>query len=319
MPASSTCAALVFGAGGLLGSAIRRVESDAGRTVLPARVDWSDPTACEADIAAAVAEAVALTRGATLEVHWCAGAGVTSSPDEVFEQEIAAFRHALACLEDEGAARTAVVFLASSAGALYAGATGQPFDDASTPQPLVPYGRTKLQMERTLQEWVAATDARGWAGRISNLYGPGQDLEKPQGLISHLLARALDDEPINIFMPLDTRRDYLYVDDGARMALRGTARLADLPHGSFEARLLCSGETQTIAAVMNHVARHVGRPVPYTLEPSGLATGQSTDLTFVPTTWAGLDHCPRTELDEGIRLTLASLGEQASEQALPGH
>ena len=53
-------------------------------------------------------------------------------------------------------------------------------------------------------------------GRFSNLYGPGQNLGKLQGLISRLALSAVTRQPINIFVPLDTIRDYVYVDDAAQ-------------------------------------------------------------------------------------------------------
>jgi len=46
-------------------------------------------------------------------------------------------------------------------------------------------------------------------GRMSNLYGPGQNLKKVQGLISQMCLRVLTRQPLVLYVPLDTIRDYL--------------------------------------------------------------------------------------------------------------
>ena len=56
-------------------------------------------------------------------------------------------------------------------------------------------------------------------GRIANLYGPGQNLDKPQGLVSQLCAAHLERRPVSIWVSLDTLRDYLYAPDCAQMVL----------------------------------------------------------------------------------------------------
>ncbi len=75
--------------------------------------------------------------------------------------------------------------------------------------------------------WTPSPAARATpllVGRLSNLYGPGQDLAKPQGLISQLCRAQLTRRPLSIYVSLDTRRDYLFVDDAAAMVVAGARR-----------------------------------------------------------------------------------------------
>ena len=78
------------------------------------------------------------------------------------------------------------------------------------------YGESKLEQERIVRAWSAATGVPAAIGRFSNLYGPGQDLTKPQGIISRLVRASLRGEPLLVFVPLDTVRDYLFAADAAR-------------------------------------------------------------------------------------------------------
>ena len=61
-------------------------------------------------------------------------------------------------------------------------------------------------------------------GRLSNLYGPGQNLAKPQGLVAHVGDSVLRRQPISVYVPLDTIRDYLYASDAGRMVVEALER-----------------------------------------------------------------------------------------------
>ena len=73
-------------------------------------------------------------------------------------------------------------------------------------------------------------------GRIANLYGPGQDPTKAQGLVSQLCRAHLERRPTSIYVSLDTARDYLFVDDAARLVLGATERAARAHRGPPRSR-----------------------------------------------------------------------------------
>ena len=113
---------------------------------------------------------------------WCAGAGVVATGEEALATEVRVFERVTAALaasvtpDDAG-----VVFLASSAGGLYAGSTPAPFDERTAPRPLVAYGRAKLAMESAVERLAADTGLRAVLGRLSNVYGPGPDPRQAPG------------------------------------------------------------------------------------------------------------------------------------------
>ena len=90
------------------------------------------------------------------------------------------------------------------------------------------YGRAKLRQEQTLATWSRQRpDVSTIVVRVSNLYGPGQRLDKPQGLISHMARSVIYGRPIHIFVPLDTVRDYLFAEDAGVAMARWTERLGE--------------------------------------------------------------------------------------------
>jgi UDP-glucose 4-epimerase len=120
------------------------------------------------------------------------------------------------------------VVLASSAGGVYGGSLVCPITEGTDPAPISDYGRAKLEQERMLCSWASRrTPSVGiLVARFANLYGPGQRLDKPQGLISHLSRCLIFNAPVHVYVSLDTIRDYLFAEDAGRQLVAGLRRLA---------------------------------------------------------------------------------------------
>ncbi|QCB93128.1 NAD-dependent epimerase/dehydratase family protein [Cellulomonas shaoxiangyii] len=303
-----TRAALVVGARGLLGKAVVRALAAQGRPAVTARVPWSEPP----DAVAALLDAVAGTaheHGTDWDLLWCAGSAVTGATAEQTDVEVATFTSFVDGLVVEGAARPARMFLASSAGAVYAGVDDAPFTEHTPPRPLAPYGHAKLRLEAQSERLAeAGTDVL--VGRISNLYGPGQNLHKEQGLISRLCRAHLMRDPASIYVSLDTIRDYLFVDDCAALLLDGMDVLRAHPPGTGGApvvKILAAQQSATIGALLGACRQVFGPRIPVTLGTSALAGRQARDLRFRSLVWPELDRRSLTTLPHGIHATAEDL------------
>lgn len=293
----------VVGAGGLLGSAVVRQLS--GRSVLTRSVPWADPAAAMQALAAGVRHLSEVADGRGWRVLWCAGSGVTGTAQQSLDDEIAVFENFLGELEHlEG---PGCLFLASSAGGVYAGSTGAPFTEAHEPVALAPYGRAKLTMEAAATAWSARSGNRLAIGRIANLYGPGQDLAKGQGLVSHLCRAELRREPIGVYVSLDTVRDYLYVDDAAALVLDLVTRTEQSGSAAPVVKILASGRGVTVGGLLGECRRVFHRIPKVSLGSSPAARFQVRDLRLRSTVWPELDHRALTPLPVGIDRTLQDL------------
>ena len=176
-----------------------------------------------------------------------------------------------------GARGTGSVFVTSSAGGVYAGSAHPPFTAETQPVPLSPYGDLKLAQEKLAAERLAGICPLV-IGRISNLYGPGQNLEKLQGLISRLALAAVSQQPINIFVSLDTIRDYIYVGDAAEAILNASA------HTDTAATtvVIASGQPTTIGTLIRTMNEIAKRRVPVALGQHESASRQVLDLRLTP-------------------------------------
>lgn len=296
----------VVGGGGLLGSAVLRALARQGRSAHRSRVPWRD---AEGAVAVLTEDADRLlTAGSDVDLLWCAGAGVVATSAEAFEAEVAVVRGAMAAIT-RARRRTGArvrIFLASSAGGVYAGSADPPFTEATEPTPLAPYGHAKLAIEEAVRE-VSADGISVLLGRIANLYGPGQDLAKAQGLVAQLCRAQISHRPLSMYVSLDTARDYLYVDDAAALALAGLHRLADEPDGTVVVKILASGHPTTLASIIGELSRITRRRPPLVLGASPSARFQVRDLRFTSTTWPELDLATRTPLPAGIAATLSDV------------
>lgn len=280
---------------GLLGSRVASAAAARGERVHGVRVPWDDTEAALAALLEATAAVAA--EDPEWDLAWCAGAGVVATSAEALDDEVALFRSFVAGVRPV----PRVLFLASSAGGLYAGSADPPFTETHEPRPLAPYGRAKLAMEEAARD-LAAVGSRVVVGRIANLYGPGQDLEKPQGLISQLCLTHVTGRPLRLYVSFDSRRDYVYVDDAADLVLAMLARGAALDPGAVVAKVLATGAATSVGQLVDACVRAFRRR-PHVIQCATDGGAQVLDLRLRSQVWADLDAALHTPLVVGLRAT----------------
>lgn len=306
----------VVGAHGLLGTALVRCLVDNDDPVITIDTPWSEPERAGRVLRQAAADLVdrAVAEGAHWRFVWCAGAGVAGTSAEALRQEVAQLAAILDTLADTLEARgvdpaTGAVFVASSAGGVYAGSVSPPFTEQHDVVPQSDYGHAKVAAERCAAEFVDRAGVPTVVGRITNLYGPGQNLAKPQGLISHLALAHLNRTAITMWAPLDTIRDYLFVEDCAdmiRLALDGAAAAAAIA-GNPVVKIFGSHQGTTIGALIGEFRRVFKRSPQVVLGSSDTAKGQASDLRIRSTVWPELDARQLTSLPAGVAATAEHL------------
>jgi UDP-glucose 4-epimerase len=175
--------------------------------------------------------------------------------------------------------------------------------------PVGAYGQLKLDQERLATKLLASTCPVVLA-RIANLYGPGQNLDKLQGLISRLAWCAARQEPANIFVPLDTIRDYIDSDDAARACLAALENVVD----PVTVHVIASGRPVTVGQLIKLVSQVTRRQVPVALGTHASARDQVLDLRLQPSTFIE----DPTPLPAGVkRVYLDILARIGASTALP--
>lgn len=300
-----------IGAGGLLGSAIDRRST---RSFTAARVPWTDPGPSRTILRTELRRFRDAAGDEPWAIAWAAGAATVGSSAAQAAGELEILTGLLGDVRDEPPAGRGAFFLTSSAGGVYAGCQNPPFDTTTIPAPISAYGELKMRQEAAATEILEGVCPLV-IGRVSNLYGPGQNLAKLQGLISRLALAALTHRPINIFVPLGTIRDYVYVDDAADSAVRMLEDAAAGRPGASSVRIIASGEGTTIAQLLR-IAQDISRKrVPVALGSHASAQSQAPDLRFIPTPVAGRAGRPSTPLAVGMKRVFDSVLGQLQAQA----
>jgi UDP-glucose 4-epimerase len=280
---------------GLLGRQVAEQVRRNGGCVRTVDVPWHDHDAALAALVEATHRAAQVS--GVWRLAWTAGAGVVATSAEDLAAELSLFQ----AFVDSAASWPAAMFLASSAGGVYAGsADPAPFGERSATHALAPYGRAKLAMEEAMGA-VAAGGTRVLIGRLANLYGPGQDLSKPQGLVSQVCLTQLTRTTLHVYVSLDTLRDYLFVADAAAMVVTGLDLLARECPGTVVTKVLASGQSLSVAAVIGESGR-IFRRRPH-LSTRSVSGPQVRDLRLRSEVWPELDALATTPFPVGLRRT----------------
>lgn len=105
----------------------------------------------------------------------------------------------------------------SSGGTVYGNTLAESINEDSILKPLSPYGIGKVTVENYLNYFYATHKLDYTVFRISNPFGPGQNIYGKQGVIPIFLRHFLEKTPIEIFGDGTMVRDYIYIDELTNM------------------------------------------------------------------------------------------------------
>jgi UDP-glucose 4-epimerase len=245
---------------GLLGQSLIRLHGLEDLTPMTA-IQWSDPTVCRRQL-----EQLGTTFGRSIDgpwrVAWCAGAGVVATSDAQFVDEQSYLESFLESVQRSAPSENGGLFFASSAGAVFGLGSSHWLTEASPHSPISPYGRSKLAQEQMVGDWSRVVGIPTLIGRLSNLYGPGQNLSKPQGFISQLIRSILEKRSFRLGVSADTERDFIHVDDAAARILAWLSRPLD---SEAAVKLIAAGQSTTLGRVANvvHSVTHIQPKILY--------------------------------------------------------
>ncbi len=302
----------VIGRGGLLGNSVEKNCRFFGEIYAPAeRFMWSDSGQLERQIAENCKQFSQIIGDEQWAIFWCAGKGTLASTTEQMFEETTIFQRFLKSVEKNfrpNSLQNGLIFHASSAGGVYAGSENQPFTELTTPQPMTAYGEAKLKQEEYLREFSDRLGVRVVVGRISNLYGANQDFSKNQGLISTICDSILRRQPINLFVPLETSRNYVYVADASRIIVDAAKiALAETKLTRKFIKLVVADENLTIGNILS-VAKTVFRVRPLITASSNSKTNkQPRSINFKSVALLDADSFCKTRITVGIKRVMADL------------
>lgn len=201
-----------------------------------------------------------------------------------------------------------VVFV-SSGGTVY-GPTRVAAKETDATSPFSPYGIMKLTMEHFLHYFFVRTGLQYDIYRVSNVYGNGQDTSKGLGIINTFLEQIAAHKKIEIFGDGHNVRNYVYIDDLAKIL-----SLSLLPGAEACNVVNCaSNDTLSINDLVAIIQRVVGEEFAVNRTPTRSSDNSiiMLDNTKLMSQHPGLTFTP---LEEGIRRTYSVIRSRLSVRA----
>ena len=268
----------VIGGGGLLGGSILGALIKQGQWHFTPSTpfSWNDPTLLNHQFINGLTHFFShFERGDQWQIIWAAGKSTMRTPEPACQQETAILQDFLLKLSQALQANPyeGCFGFASTAGGIYTQSHSENITELSPVSPSTPYAQQKLAQEMMLSEWASQCElcTRLIIGRFSTLYGMHQDQSKKQGLISAITQCISLQQPLSLFVPLETKRDYLWSEDAARMFLWHLQERTYPNHSTI--RLIAQEESISIAAMLDQFR---------------LITGQQVEVTQLPELPAGI-------------------------------
>jgi UDP-glucose 4-epimerase len=197
----------------------------------------------------------------------------------------------------------APVIFASTGGALYGDRAPLPTKEEDVaPEPLAPYGASKLAGEAYVATWARLHGLPNCIMRLGNVYGPRQNPHGEAGVVAIFSEKLLSGIPPTVFGDGLQTRDYIHVSDVAdafvRAAEGGQA-------GTFNVGRGVETSVLDLLAVLQEAAGTSIEPETQPLREGELKRS-ALDSTRLSET---LGWEPSVELDEGLAETFSAYAE----------
>ncbi len=191
------------------------------------------------------------------------------------------------------------VVFASSGGTIYGVSKYLPIDENHPTEPICAYGVNKLTIEHYMRLFSRFRNIDMTAIRISNPYGPWQNITRGQGIVGTYCSDIASDKAIQVWGDGNVVRDYIYIRD--------VAEALELVIGNapgFKVYNLSTGIGTTINDLVNILGELQGTPLNPKYLP-GRDVDVLTNILDIRKFMSDFDWKPKISLRDGVALTLA--------------
>ena len=244
----------------------------------------------------------ALLDGADYVFHQAGQAGVRPSWGAHFagylRNNIDATQRLLEAAKD--AELTKFVFASSSS--IYGDAKELPVTEETIPQPISPYGVTKLAAEHLCSLYAKIYDLPTISLRYFTVYGPRQ---RPEMAIQHFLSACRNGETVSMFGDGTQTRDFTFVGD----IVEANVRAMEAPDSAVIN--VCGGSRISLTDLLELLQETSGQPLDIKREPTAQGDAKHTfgDNSLAQRV---LGFTPRTTLAEGVAAQWRWLSDSAT-------
>ena len=195
-----------------------------------------------------------------------------------------------------------IVFV-SSGGTVYGVPQKIPISETHPTDPIVPYGITKLTIEKYLYLFHVLHGLDYTVLRLANPYGDGQRFNSSQGAIAVFLGKVLHGKPVEIWGDGSVVRDYIYIDDVIR------ALIASIGDTSGERVFnIGSGKGKSLNDVLDAIEITTGKPAYRNYLP-GRGFDVPVNVLSIEKAGKFLSWTPKVSFTDGLKRFVAWVSE----------
>ncbi len=252
--------ALVFGENGLIGRCVTQSLRELGSQLfVRERIDWKRGDLADVQIRRILEKFFDHVNGENWSIFWLAGKGGFGVSKEQFEFDTYIFerflRYVTSLRNGEG-----IVVLASSAGAVYGSKKFEIITEDTYLDPESEYGTNKSKQESLIQRFAKETNCKVFIARIATVYGPGADHVNGYGLINNICQADIRRISIDVFVPLETSRNYIYSVDAGELLVRRASLMLETDE-VVSIRNIVSPWSNTVAEILYESSRVFKRKI----------------------------------------------------------
>ncbi len=211
-------------------------------------------------------------------------------------------RGTLTLLEAMRRYNTSAKLVFSSTRAVYGSPEKLPVDEKAQTNPKGMYAATSLTAEKMIAIYGNVYGIPHSILRITNGFGPRQQMVKPYGVANWFVRKVIDGNPITLMGDGKTLRDYLYVDDMSSAFIAA----ATSEKANSEVFNVASGKAVSFIELAKEVIKQSGSGnyefVPYPEDTRKLEPGSFVADTSKITRM--LKWKPQMKLGDGLKLTI---------------
>lgn len=235
--------------------------------------------------------------GHDIVVHLAAKISVEESikdPETTYKINIEGTENILKAMSKSGIKK---LIVASSAAIYEDLKDSQSFhNEESGIHPISPYGKSKLLMEKKIEEYILKNKINCIILRFFNIYGIGQTPEYA-GVISKFVTQIKKEKPLNIFGDGLQSRDFVCIHD---VVLSINQSIEKIDYKKFEIYNIASGESITINSLAKILLKLFDKKLEI-FHDSPRKGDIRNSKASIKKAQSELDYHPKISLEEGLK------------------
>ncbi len=195
-------------------------------------------------------------------------------------------------------AKVKKVIFPSSGGAIYGNQNRESYTESDCLNPISPYAISKLGIEKYLEYFRLTHGLDYLILRLSNPYGPLQNVVGNQGIIPIFLNLIKNNQPVTVFGDGNNVRDYIFIDD----TIQNIKRLAFKKKSFYRIYNIGSGIGTSINELLAIMGKITKKKISLQIEAERKSDLKSIILN-VRRAESEIEYSSKTNLEQGIKKT----------------